>query len=144
MKHVAGICVLIVLGSSAFFGQTTTLPANWIGTWKLDVRKSSFGASLAPGAPAGLTIVSQTLRIEQIAREIRLSGDTVFSDSTGTRSSHDDNRLSLDGKETLAGAISFSFRRIDDSTFDIISKVHINDRNLTEESRFLFSFEAGY
>ncbi|MGB6946321.1 MAG: hypothetical protein WBE37_28250 [Bryobacteraceae bacterium] len=82
------------------------------------------------------------MRIEQIAREIRLSGDTVFSDGNGPHSGHDDNRLSLDGKETLAGPVSLSFRRIDDSTFDIISKVHIHDRNLTEVSRFLFSTEG--
>ncbi len=129
MKRVAGFCILIVLGTAASFGQTATLPARWIGTWKLDIQKSTFEVSLAPGAPSGLTIVSQTLRIEQIAREIRLSGDTVLSDGTGSHSAHDDNRLSLDGKETFAGPISFSFRRIDDSTFDIISKVRIHNRN---------------
>src|SRR5262249_27246733 len=73
--------------------------------------------------------------IEQNSTEIRLSGDTVWSDG---KSYHDDENLSLDGKEKPAGAASFSFRRIDGTTFDIIVKSKIPNRNLGEVSRFVF------
>ena len=140
MKHFAGVFVLTLVASSVA-GQTADVPANWIGTWTLNVQKSTFGTSLLPGAPAGFTIVSQTLRIEQSVRqEIRLSGDSVLSGSS--KSYHDDMSLSLDGRETVAGPVSLSFRRIDDSTFDIISKLNIGNRNLGEVSRFSFSSDG--
>jgi hypothetical protein len=95
-----------------------------------------------PGLPADLAIVSQTLRLEQIDRAIRLSGETVTSDKSGSHSSHDDNSLSLDGKETAVGPISLSFMPIDASTFEIVSSLNIKDRNLEEVSRFSFSSDG--
>jgi hypothetical protein len=134
-----GICALTVVCSSAMLGQTVAVPAKWIGTWALNVSKSTFGAILVPGVPANLAIVRQSLRLEKTAGAIRLSGDTVVSDNTGTHSGHDDNRLSLDGKETVVGPVSLSFRPIDDSTFEVISKLNIGNRDLGEVSRFSFS-----
>jgi hypothetical protein len=95
-----------------------------------------------PGAPVGFKVESQTFSIEQTTREIRFSGETVFSDSNGTHSVHEDSSLSLDGRETVAGPVSLSFRRIDDSTFDIVGKVDISSRNLGEVSRFSFSSDG--
>ncbi|MBZ5632491.1 MAG: hypothetical protein LAO55_05115 [Acidobacteriia bacterium] len=142
MKHFAGVCALTVYGSLVL-GQTVAVPAKWVGTWALNVKTSTFGTILIPGAPVGFTVGSQTLSIKQTAQEIRLSGETVFSDSNGSHSAHDDNSLSLDGRETVVGAISLSFRRIDDSTFDIVSKAKINNRNFGEVSRFSFSSDGG-
>jgi hypothetical protein len=142
VKHFAGICALTVVCSSVVLGQTVAVPAKWVGTWALNVPKSTFGTILIPGAPVGFTVGSQTLIIKQTAREIRLSGETVFSDSNGSHSGHDDNSLSLDGRETVVGPISLSFSRIDDSTFDIVSKVNISNRNLGEVSRFSFSSDG--
>ncbi len=82
------------------------------------------------------------MSIKQTAQEIRLSGETVFSDSNGSHSAHDDNSLSLDGRETVVGPISLSFRRIDDSTFVIVSKARINNRNFGEVSHFSFSSDG--
>ena len=104
---------------------------------KIDLRDD-----LVPDAPVGFKVGSQTLSIKQTAQEIRLSGETVFSDSNGSHSAHDDTSLSLDGKEALVGPISLSFRRIDDSTFDIVSKININSRNFGEASRFSFSSDG--
>lgn len=87
-------------------------------------------------------MLSQTLNIKEAARKIRLFGDTVMSDSSGPRSSHDDNSLSLDGRKTVIGIVSLSFKRIDDSTFDIVSKLNIPNRNLGEVSRFSFSTDG--
>jgi hypothetical protein len=107
--------------------------------WTLEIQKSSFGEILIPGAPAGLKITRQTIRIEEDAGEIRLSGDTVMSDSSGSHSAHDANRLKLDGTPTVVGPVSLSFRRVDDFTFDIITTLGIPDHNLGEVSHFVFS-----
>jgi hypothetical protein len=129
-------------GSFALPGQTAGVPAEWTGTWVLDVQRSAFGRLLTPGAPANWNIVSQTLKIKQAARKINLSGDTVVSDSGGPRSGHEDNSLSLDGRDTVIGIVSLSFRRIDDSTFEIVTKLNIPDRNIGELSRFSFSTDG--
>ena len=91
-----------------------------------------------PGLPAEFAILSQKLRIEKSARTIRLSGDTVFRDSSGSHSTHDDTNLTLDGMETVIGPVSLFFRPIDDSTFEVISQLR-NNRNLGQVSRFSFS-----
>ena len=142
MKHLAGIYALTVVCSSIALGQTVAGPAKWVGTWALNLQKSTFGTILLPGAPVGFTVASQTLSIKQTAREIRITGETVFSDSTGSHSAHDDNSLSLDGKETVVGPISLSFKRIDDATFEIVSKASISNRNFGEVSRFSFSSDG--
>ena len=80
-----------------------------MGTWSLNVPKSTFGTILLPGF-VGVKVGSQTLSIKRTAREIRISGETVFSDGNGSHSSHEDNSLSLDGRETVVGPISLSFR----------------------------------
>ena len=137
VKAFVGICVLTVAG-----GQTAAVPANWTGTWTLNVQKSTFGLILLPSAPAGFKIISQSLKIEHTARGIRVSGDTVFSDHSGSHSSHDDITIRLDGRETIIGPVSLSFKRIDDFTFDIISKVSIDDRNFEELSHYSFSSDG--
>ena len=125
MKHLIGISALAIVGSSFGFGQTA--PEKWVGVWTLNAQKSTFGPILLlPGAPANLTIVSQTIRIEQTARELKLSGDSVMS-----------------GRETVIGPASFSFKRIDDATFDIISKVNTTDINFGELSHSSFRRTAG-
>jgi hypothetical protein len=47
--------------------------------------------------------------------------------------------LSLDGRETVIGPASLSFKRIDGATFDIIGKVNTRDTNFREVSHFAFS-----
>jgi hypothetical protein len=143
VKPFVVFCALTVFSSCVLPGQTVGVPARWVGTWELNVSKSIFGRILMPGVPADTVIVSQTLRLEQTGHAIRLSGETVISDKSGSRSSHDDNRLRLDGTETTAGPISLSFRPIDASTFEIVSTLNINDRNLKEVSRFSFSSDGG-
>jgi hypothetical protein len=83
------------------------------------------------------------LRIDQGERNIRLSGETAYSDNSGTHSAQDDTSLSLDGTPTVRGPISLSFRRITDSTFDIVSQASIRERNLREVSHFAISSDGG-
>lgn len=142
MKPIAGICLFGTFCLTTL-SQTTPIPKRWTGRWILNIQKSTFGAILFPGVPVGLKIVGQTIRIEQIAMDIRLSGDTVMLDSSGAHAAHDDNRLRLDGTPAIIGPGALSFRRVDDSTFEIISTVNIPNRNLGEVSRFVFSSDGG-
>lgn len=97
---------------------------------------------MVPWAPANLKVVSQTLRIQHTDNEIRLLGDTVISDDIGSRTTHDDIRLSLDATPTQVGPISLSFRRIGAFEFEIISTINVPDTNLGEVSRFVFSSDG--
>lgn len=129
------VCLLLL-------AQTATVPVGWAGPWKLNVQKSTFGAILFPGAPAGFKIVTQTLTIEQTGSDIRLSGETVFSDNGGSHTSHDDIRLKLDGTSTNVGPGSLSFRRIGASTFDLISSLSTPNQSVGEVSRYAFSSDG--
>jgi hypothetical protein len=148
VKQFVAILPLAIGGASTLLGQTDVVPAKWIGKWALDVEKSTFEAPLLPGGTGPLRIVSQTLRIDETRidekeRNISLSGDTVYSDNTGPHSSHDDTSLSFDGAPTLRGPISLTFKRINDSSFDIVSQLIIRGRNLGEVSHFVISLDGG-
>lgn len=142
-KQFVAILYPAIIGASTLLGQADAVPAKWIGKWALDVEKSTFEAPLLAGGPGPLTILSQTLRIDQTERNIRLSGDTLYSDNSGPHSSHDDTSVSLDGTPTVRGPISLSFRRINDLTFDIVSQLSIRGRNLGEVSHFAISSDGG-
>lgn len=47
--------------------------------------------------------------------------------------------MSLDGKPTAIGPISLTFKRVDDSTFEIVSQASIGGRKFTELSRLSVS-----
>ena len=142
MRRFAGICLFTIAFSFAALGQLGTVPTKWTGTWELNVRESTFGAILVPGAPSNLKIVAQSLKIQQTGKEIILLGDSVVSGSSGQRTSHDDFRLSLDGTPTNVGPVSLSFRRIDNSAFEIISTVNLPNTNVGEVSRYVFSSDG--
>lgn len=141
-RQFVSIAMLATVGGSVLFGQAAAAPAKMLGLWALNLEKSTFGAPLVPGTPVGLKITGQTLKIEQTAREIRLSGDTVYSDNRGSHSAHDDTTLSLDGKPTVRGPISLSFRGIDDFAFEIASQLIVPGRSLEEVSRFSISSDG--
>jgi PadR family transcriptional regulator PadR len=135
LTRILGTCALLLAAACAMPGQAPPPAEKWVGAWTLNTHQSTFGTS-------GLTIVSQMLKIEQTTREIRLSGDTVYSDRNGSHSSHDNNSLNLDGRATVVGPISHSFMRIDYSTFDIISKLNAKNPNIGEVSHFSFSLDG--
>lgn len=145
MKRLAGICALTMaigfaaLGQTSHGGQAGSVPATWTGTWKLNVEKSTFGTILVPGAPADLKITAEVLTIEHAGDELKLAGDTVFSTGGQFRSSHEDTALNLDGSESHMGPVTLSFRRIDDSTFEISSTVDIPNSNVGQVSQYVFS-----
>jgi hypothetical protein len=70
-----------------------------------------------------------------------LSGDTVVSDGGGSHSysSHDNvQAFNFDGTPTVIGPGSFSLRRIDDFTFNILSKIKTATADFSEVSHFFF------
>jgi hypothetical protein len=56
--------------------------------------------------------------------------------SDSSRSYHEETSLSLDGSEKAIGPVSPSFQLIDDSAFDIVSKVNNKDFNFGEVNHF--------
>src|SRR5215467_15303769 len=118
---------MLVVGLSLISGTTLraqdAVPSSWLGTWILDVPRSTIGRPLA--APSGLTIIGQTLSLDQTAQQLRLSGETNYSDASGTHSARETNSLNLDGTPTAVGPISLAFKRIDGSTFEINSELMV-------------------
>lgn len=142
MRLFAGIYLFTIAIGFAALALVGTVPANWIGTWKLNVKESTFGMILIPDTPADFKILSQTIRIEQAANGIRISGDTAFSASGASDSSHEDNVLRLDGTLTRIGNVSFSFRQVDNYAFEIISSTGTPNANVDEVSRYVFSSDG--
>ncbi len=125
----------------AVLGQKADIP-KWAGTWELDVQESSFGKILFPGAPVDLTLLSQRAKLEQATDKLKMSADIVYSDANGPHKVHEESSLSLDGQETVIGPGSLSFRRIDDSTFDMISRLNTKNTNVGEVSHFAVSADG--
>jgi hypothetical protein len=123
VSRFAGVCAVTVIISVAVLGQKADIP-KWVGTWELNVQESSFGKILFPGAPVDFTLLSQRAKLEQATDKLKMSADIVYSDASGTHKAHEETSFSLDGQETVVGPGSLSFRRIDDSTFDIISRLN--------------------
>jgi hypothetical protein len=129
---------LILTGVCGLAAQTPIRPSNWVGTWTLDARKSSFGKILVPGVPDDFAILGENVRITLTSQEIGFEADIITSPNNQT--SHEDQRLSLDGREAApAPGITLSFRRIDDSTFDVVGNVKTGNTRIGEVSRFTFS-----
>jgi hypothetical protein len=127
--------------SVTVLGQKTDIP-KWAGTWELDVPRSSFGKILFAGAPADFALLSQRTQLEQETDRLKVSAEIVYSDAGGTRKRHEEASFSLDGKETVIGPASLSFRRIDDSTFDILSQLNTTTTNIGEVSHFAVSSDG--
>jgi hypothetical protein len=122
-------------------GQAASVPAPWIGTWTLSTRESKFGVAWGPGAPDGLTVTGQTLKITATASHMKVAGDTV----TAERGSlHEESDLNLDGTETiLAPGLTVAFRRIDDTSFDIIRRMNKQKLgNHIGKNHFVFSADG--
>jgi hypothetical protein len=127
--------------SVAMLGQKADIP-KWAGTWELDVQESSFERILFPGAPVDFTLLSQRTELEQATDKLKMSADIVYSDASGPHKVHEESSLSLDGQETVIGPGSLSFRRMDDSSFDIISRLNTKNTNVGEVSHFAVSSDG--
>jgi hypothetical protein len=144
--NARGAISLLLGGVSLMCGTTLraqdAVPSSWLGTWMLDVPRSTIGRPLMPGTPSGLTIIGQTLALDQTAQQLRLSGETNYSDARGTHSARETTRLNLDGTPTFVGPISLVFKRIDGSTFEINSELMLVNRRLSETSHFVIAADG--
>ena len=114
------------------FGQT---PAKtWIGTWKLNLEKSSI--AVFPALDPKLKLLNQTLKFEEAGGKLKLIGDTVLSDGS---SSHEEENLALDGKEVILADRKISSKIIDANHFEIIVEVSNSTANGVGVNRFGFS-----
>ena len=138
MSHTSPLHVVVPVALALFLGQAPQ--ANWVGTWVLDADRSTFGAILFPGAPADISIVSQTLTITQTETQMVLSGDTVVS-GTG-RSYHDATTLRLDGAPTTVGPASLALRQVDRAAFEVVTQLTTTTHNVGEISRFAVSSDG--
>jgi len=140
--------VLQALGSASVFSLVSNtlstktsaqeaVSSSWLGTWMLDVSQSTIGRPLM--LPSGLTIIGQTLALDQTAEQLHLSGETDYSDASGLHSARETNHLNLDGTPTVVGPASLVFKRIDDSMFEILSELTLRNRQLSETSRFVIA-----
>lgn len=141
MRRLSAASMLTALCGSIVFGQAVAIPARWSGTWALRLPESEMDHLWIPGAPNGLTIVSQSLGIATTSGRIKLTSDTVTSEMGPSNNRFD---INLDGKETVsADGLRVSVKRIDDRSFDIIVRVN-NERlgNHVEESHFVVSADG--
>ena len=131
MRGMLKVASLILAGVFVLTGQPPVTPSKWVGTWTLDVRRSSFGKPLAPCVP-------ESSEIRLTSQEIGFEAD--LSTSPGNRIAHLDQRLRLDGSEASLGTGAILFvQRIDDSSFDVIGKVTSGSTRIGEVSHFAFS-----
>jgi hypothetical protein len=137
MRGTLAAASLFLAGVSFLRGQPPFKASGWIGTWTLDVPKSSFGKILVPGVP-DFAILREKVKITLTSQEIAFEADIVTS--LTSQPSREDKRLSIDGREAaLAPGITLSFRRIDDSSFDVIGKIARGNTRIGEVSHFAFS-----
>ena len=134
-SYIFGV-LMIVMGGSVLFGQTTSAKHKWIGTWTLNKHKTTFDSQFQrPGID--LNAFNQTLKLDETGGKIKVIAETTYSADTPPRV--EEQSLSLDGAETSIGGLNFSFRRIDDTSFDIVGKINTKDANGISVNHFVVS-----
>ena len=113
-----GECVRAVLSAlvlTLVLGATASAADNWVGTWKLNVAKSTY----SPGpAPQG-----NTAKLEAWDGGLKATADGVAADGKPT---HTEFAAKFDGKDyPFAGSPNgdtISLKRIDDYTYEAVLK----------------------
>jgi hypothetical protein len=135
MRFLGGFLCWVALS------QTAELPAKWQGRWVLDLQESKIGEIWAPGLPAGIKLLGQTVKITTNGGQMKLSDDTILSQ---LGSIHGENDLDMSRLETaMPGGAKRSFKQIDDNAFDIV--LSVNDPKLGNhvgENHFVFSADG--
>jgi len=107
------VIVLMVLLASAAAAQTKA--DSWIGTWTLNVQKSTYGASPAPKSGVSRLVPADGGRT-------RVTQDQVTADGTKR---HIEAVALFDGKDydvpALPG-VTYAFTRVNDSIYVLIAK----------------------
>ena len=116
-KRIAAV-VIVVLASIVIGSVAQTQSADpWVGTWKVDMAKSTYSPGPKPTGPG-------TVKIER-------SGDSMKTTIDGTgpegKPMHSETVWMFDGKDhPVKGApvpnATAAYKRIDDRTFEVTSK----------------------
>jgi hypothetical protein len=136
-KRLAVIFAGVALAASC---SDTSPPAEppssnpWIGTWKINLERSSF-------SPGPKPTVAGTIKVELSAGGLKLTNDGT--DPQG-RTFHTEFVGTFDGKENPAvGAATpnttTSYKRVDDRTFELVAKV---DGKPTVTTRILIAADG--
>lgn len=112
--------VLIALVASCMVSSAAQTPGvdPWIGTWKADLNKSTFN-------PAPKPTVAGIIKIERSGGGMKTTIDAADPQGKPT---HTETVWMFDGKDNpvkgaLAPNTTAAYKRIDDRTFEVISKV---------------------
>jgi len=113
----AVIVALMTLGSVGLTAQTKAADP-WVGTWKTDLAKSTYGSGPKPTAPA-------TVTIERSGTGMKTTID--LTDPQG-KPAHTETVWAFDGKDhpvkgAPAANSTAAYKRVDDRTFEVTSKV---------------------
>jgi hypothetical protein len=131
MQRLAGICLLSVLCGTVASSQTAPVPSQWSGTWTLSLQESRM--------PTG--VLGETVVIASTPGHLKIRSNVVTSEQGSSREELD---LGIDGKETVfPEGPKLSFKRSDDTTFDVI--ISVNNKkfgNHIEELHFVFSVDG--
>jgi hypothetical protein len=111
---VVTLAAVLVVGSIA----RTQSSDPWIGTWKVNLEKSTYSPGPKPTVPA-------TVKIEPSAAGIKATIDGTDPEGKPT---HTESVAAFDGKDyPVKGAqrpnTTYALKRIDDRTFEVASKV---------------------
>lgn len=121
------LAIFGMLSGSLAFGQIATVPTGFEGTWALSPQDSNTSPRVK--------IVGGSLDIASVSDRIKITSQIVTSEHESLQQAFD---LSLDGNGQRA-----SFKRIDDTAFDVI--VSVNSKKLgkhVEESHFVLSTDG--
>jgi len=116
-KRIAVVVVTLAFLVAGTIARTQSSDP-WIGTWKVNLEKSTY-------SPGPKPTVAATVKIEPSAGGVKTTIDGATPEGQPT---HQESAGSFDGKDTpvkgaLAPNTTNALKRIDDRTFEVMAKV---------------------
>lgn len=116
MRRIAAVVTLVaVSGMVAWAAQTAKDP--WIGTWKMDLAKSTFEPGPAPTSPGTVTIEPSGSSMKTTIHGSDPQGTPMHTETVWTFDGKDYPVKGAPAPDTTA-----AYKRIDDRTFEVTSK----------------------
>jgi hypothetical protein len=115
-KLVAAVVALITLSAVALTAQRKSDP--WVGTWKTDLAKSTFSPGPTPTVAATVTIEPSGSGMKTTIVGADAEGKPVKTETVWTFDGKDNPVKGAPAANTTA-----AYKRIDDRTFEVASKI---------------------
>ena len=130
-RHGAARAIVTSLVTIGLLAQGPGTPQAWLGTWKLDLRRSRLDERVPQ-------IKGQLLRIEAAENVLILTAETILPDGQVVS---EVSRLKMNGEPTPSPAgATVSFTRIGDQVFEVIVRLkNPSGREAVGTNRFEFS-----